>query len=194
MTRRVLAAGIAVLLLAGAVWVVVGSGARGRTGEENAGSAAAAREPEILLGNVEVRETRKNGRNDRVVARRAVYRVLSGNLSAENVVFRTGDGSGTVVVEAPRVFWNMREGRLDLPGGGAARSGSGWEAEVPEARIDLSKQVLTADRASLSLPGVRVAGTRLVWEWKSGTVELSSPESRVLPDPLRRGSGKGGTP
>jgi len=194
MTRGVLAAGIAALLLAGAIWMVVGPGGRERAGEENAGSAAAYREPEILLNGVEVREIRKNGRNDRVVARRAVYRVLSRNLSAEQVVFKTGDGADTVVVEAPRVFWNMREGRLDLPGGGTARNGSGWEADVPEARIDLPGQVLTADRASLSFPGVRVAGNRLVWEWRSGTVELSSPESRVLPDPLRRGTGKGGEP
>jgi len=194
MTRGVLAAGTAALLLAGAVWMVTGAGTRARTGEETAGSAVVYREPEILLNGVEVREIRKNGRNDRVVARRAVYRVLSRNLSAEQVVFEAGGGADTVVVEAPRVFWSMREGRIDLPGGGTARNGSGWKADVPEARIDLPEQVLTADRASLSFPGVRVAGNRLVWGWRSGIVELSSPESRVLPEPLRRETGKGGGP
>ncbi len=194
MIRGILAAGVAALLLAGAYWVALDAASRARSAAEAGESAAGYREPEILLDRVEIREIRKDGRNNRILARRAAYRVLSRDLSAEQVVFAAGEGAGAVEVEAPQLFWDMREERLELPGGGTARNESGWRAEVPRARVDLTRQVLTADRAALSFPGVRVAGNRLVWEWKTGTVELSSPESRVLPESVRGGSGIGRQP
>jgi len=194
MTRGVLLGGVVALLLAGACWISLQASTRTREATDTGRSAAGYREPEILLRGVEVREIRKDGRTDRVLARQASYRVLSRNLSAEQVTFAMEGGNGKVVVEAPQVSWNMQEGRLDLPKGGTARNGSGWSAQVPDARIDLLGQVLTANRATLSLPGIRVAGSGLVWRWKDGTVELASPESRLLPGLLRREAGKGEAP
>lgn len=187
-----LAGGVAVLLLAGFYRIALDTATRVRTGGRSADSAMAYPEPEILLRQVEIREVRTAGRSDRFAARRATYRVLSKDLSAEEVVFTSGTGSVAVRVEAPQVRWDMREERIDLPEGGTARNGSGWTAEVPDARIDLSGQVLTASRAALFFPGVRVAGTGLVWEWEEGTVALASPDSRLLPASLRRGSRDGG--
>lgn len=192
MTRGVLLGGLAALLLAGAYWISLQSAVRARDATGNGRNAEVYREPEILLSGVEVREIRKGGRIDRVLARQASYRVVSQSLFAEQVTFAMEDGGGKIMVEAPQVSWNMREGRLDLPEGGTARNGSGWSAQVPDARIDLPGQVLRANRATLSIPGIRVDGSGLVWRWKEGTVELASPESRVHPDPLRRGTGKMG--
>lgn len=192
MTRTVLAAGVAALLLVGIYRIALDRATRVRTGERGGESAAAYPEPEILLRGVTVRQVRADDRSDRFVARRAVYRVLSKDLSAEEVVFTAGTGAGAVRVEAPKVRWDMREERLDLPEGGTARNGAGWAAEMPDARIDLADRVLRASRAAFFFPGVRVAGTGLVWEWKQGTVALSSPESRLLPAPLRRGIRNGG--
>lgn len=191
MTRGILLGGVAVLLLAGAYWLALETATRAREATDNGGRAAGYREPEILLHGVEVREVRKGGRTDRVLARQASIAVRSRDLSAEQVTFVTENGNGKIVVEAPRVSWDMREGRLDLPEGGTVRNGSGWSAEAPDARIDLPGRVLTANRATFSIPGIRVAGRGLVWRWGDGIVELASPESRVLPGPFRRGTGKG---
>lgn len=189
MTRGFLAGGVALLLLAGVCWMALQGATRPRGTTDAAGTDAGYREPEILLHGVEVREIRKDGRADRVVARQASYRVLSRHLFAEQVTF-AADGNGKVVVEAPEVSWNMQEGWLDLPKGGTARNGTGWSAQLPDARVDLQGQVLTATRATLSFPGIHVAGIGLAWRWKEGTVQLDSPESRVLPGSLRRGTGR----
>jgi hypothetical protein len=189
MNRGILLGGVVLLLLAGAYWMALRTAIRARVAVDTGGSAVGFREPEILLNGVEVREIRKGGRSDRILARQATYKVLTKDLSAERVTFETKNGQGTVVVEAPQASWHMQEERLDLPQGGTARNGSGWNAEVPDARIDLREQVLTANRATLVLPGIRIAGSGLVWRWKDGTMELSSPDSRVLPGPLRRETG-----
>lgn len=194
MTRGVLLGGVAALLLAGAYWMALQAATRTREAADPGRSAAGYREPEILLSGVEIREIRKGGRTDLVLARQALYRVLSKNLFAEQVTFAMEDGNGKVVVEAPQLSWDMQEGRFELPKGGTARNGSGWSAQLPDARIDLPGQVLTANRATLSIPGIRVDGSGLVWRWKDGTLELASPESRVLPGPLRLGTGKGRGP
>jgi len=194
MTRRVLLGGVAVLLLAGICGMALQGATRTREATGTGGNAAGYREPEILLNGVEVREIRKGGRTDRAIARKASYRVLSRDLFAEQVTFLTEGGNGKIVVEAPEVYWNMQEERLDLPKGGTARNGSGWIVQLPEAWIDLPGQVLTANRATLSLPGIQVAGSGLAWRWKDGTVELAFPESRVIPGSLRQGAGKGRVP
>lgn len=194
MTRGIVLGIVAVLLLAGTYWVALQAAVRTKEASDNGDIAAEFREPEILLSGVNVREIRNDGRTDRVLARRASYRLLSGNLLAEQVQFTVEDGNGSVEVEAPRMFWDMQAGRVDLPQGGSARNGSGWSARLPDARIDLPGRMLTATRATLTLPGIRVDGSELVWRWKNGTVELASPQSRLLPDPLRRGIGEGREP
>lgn len=194
MTRRILLGGIAVLLLSGACWMALQAATRTQDAADVGGRAAGYREPEILLHRVEIREIRKGGASGRVLASRASYRVLSRSLLAEQVTFTTESGNGRVHVEAPRLSWDLQEGRLELPEGGTARNGSGWNIEVPDARIDLPERMLTANRATFSMPGIQVAGGGLTWRWKEGTVELISPESRVLPGPLRSGAGRGRMP
>lgn len=194
MTRWILLGGVAAVLLAGGGWMTLQAVSRTQEVADHPEGAAGFREPEILLHGVEIREIRQGGQVDKVLASRALYRVLSRSLFAERITFMTENDHGRVLVEAPRLSWNLTEGRIDLPEGGTARNGSGWSVEVPDARIDLPGRALTANRAVFSIPGVRVAGGGLIWRWKDGTVELSSPESRVLPEPLRREAGREGTP
>lgn len=145
-------------------------------------AAGEPREPEIVLRDVEVREIREDGRSYRLSSDNASYSVLSKRLYAETVTLTLREGPERTVVHAPRARWSMEEGRMDLPEGGSAENGAGWTAAVPEARIDLRGQVMTAPSASLSVPGVRVAGTNLVWRWQEGKVEIDAPKSQVLPD------------
>lgn len=194
MTRGILLGSVAALLLAGVYWMALQTATRARIAADAGEASVGYREPEILLRGVEVREIRTGGRTGRVLARQASYGVLSRRLAAEGVTLTAEDGDRKVVVEAPRASWEMAEARLDLPDGGTARNGSGWSAEVPGARIDLQGQVLTASRATLSLPGIRVTGSGLVWRWEEGTVELASPESRVVSGMLRGSPRKGSAP
>lgn len=152
------------------------------------------REPEIVLRDVEVRETRDDGRSYRLSSDNASYSVLSKKLSAEKVSLTLREGRGRTVVHAPRARWSMEEGTMDLSEGGSAENDAGWTAEVPEARIDLRAQVMTASSASLSIPGVWVAGTNLVWRWQEGKVELDAPKSRVLPERIGAAGPPGGEP
>lgn len=149
----------------------------------NSGPAAGEpREPEIVLRGVEVMEIREDGRSYRLSSDNATYSVLSKRLSAETVILTLPEALERTVVRAARARWSMEEGTMDLPEGGSAENDAGWTAAVPEARIDLRAQVMTAPSANLSMPGVRVAGTNLVWRWQEGKMEIDAPKSRVVPE------------
>lgn len=151
---------------------------------ENGTAAVQYREPKILLEGVEVRELRADGRSHRFSAESASYAVLSKRFSAHRVTMTLQEKGDKVVVRAPRGEWDMERGSVDLPEGGSAENGAGWTASVPDARVEFGERRLTAGKASFSIPGVRVTGSGLVWRWEDGTVELSAPESLVLPDRL----------
>jgi hypothetical protein len=182
---RGLAVAAAILACLAGIYLMAMSAAKSTVLLARSGPAAEElREPEIVLRDVEVREIREDGRSYRLSSDNATYSVLSKRLSAEKVTVTLREGRERTVVHAPRARWSMEEGRMDLPEGGSAENGAGWTAAVPEARIDLRAQVMTAPRASLSIPGVRVAGTNLVWRWQEGTVEIDAPKSRVSPERL----------
>ena len=184
MIRGIVLAAAALALFSGAYLLSLQAAKSQQTFGGNGSGAARYREPEILLGGVEVREIRADGRSQRFSAESASYAVLSKRFSAEQVTLTLQEEGDKVVVRAPRGEWDMERGTVDLPEGGTAESGGGWTASVPEARVELGERRLTAGKAILSIPGVRVTGSGLVWRWEEGTVELSAPESLVLPDRL----------
>lgn len=142
------------------------------------------REPEIVLRDVEVREIRVDGRWCRLLSDNASYSVDSRRMSADGVTLTVREGRDRIVVRAPRALWSMDEGRIELTQGATAETGPGWSAVVPEARLDLRSQVLVAREATLSMPGLRVAGDNLVWRWEEGNVDLQDPRSRLFPGKL----------
>lgn len=196
MIRGIALAALALALFSVAYLLSLQAGSNEQPFGGNGTAAAQYREPKILLGGVEVRELRADGRSHRFSAESASYAVLSKRFSAQRVTMTLQEKGGKVVVRAPRGEWNMERGTVDLPEGGSAENGAGWTASVPDARVELGERRLTAGKASLSIPGVRVTGSSLVWRWEEGTVELSAPESLVLPDRLGTGATrkeKGGT-
>ena len=137
--------------------------------------------PQIVLRGVEMAEARQGGQVYRLVADNASYAVRSGRALASDVTLVLKEREGNVVVTAPVASWNMNENRIDLPMGATAKGEAGWTAVSPRASVDLKEEVIRAEEASLSGPGLMVEGNTLRWRWRDGKVELLEPKSSVVP-------------
>jgi hypothetical protein len=189
MRRALPVAAILVLALAalGVVAAILG-GWRGRA-YRDASLRSAVEGPMLVLHGVDVREIRPGGTTIRFRSERASYAILARHLSAEDVTVALPAPEGEIVVEAPLALWDMDAGIVLLPEGGRGGGAGGWSATVPEARLDLSVRQMTASGASLSGPGVSVAGRDLVWKWKDGTLTLEAATGSVLPGKASRRDG-----
>lgn len=137
--------------------------------------------PQIVLRGVEMAEARRGGQVYRLRSDSASYAVQSGQAHASDVTLVLKEREGNVVVSAPVASWNMKQDRIDLPMGATAK-GEGWTAVSPRASVDLRSEVISAQDASLSGPGLEVEGNALRWRWRDGKVELLAPKSNILPD------------
>ena len=183
MTRKGILFSAALLAVLGGAAFLFSTSWRGG-GESGSGGAAGESPsgPEIVLHNVEMREIRGGEAPYRVISERATYRVLSETVSATGVTLLLQGRRGETVVRAPEARWDMRTGWIVLPSGGSAEDRAGWSASVDSARLSLVERVMTATgKATLSGPGLAVAGDNLVWRWREGKVELDRPKTRVLP-------------
>ncbi len=185
MDRRGLWIVSALLALLGGAVFLFSTSWRSGSGAPAAGGADAGESPsgpEIVLRNVDMREIRDGEAPYRLLSERATYRVLSENVTAAGVTLLLQGRRGETVVRAPEAQWDMRMGRIVLPSGATAEDRAGWSALVDSARLSLTERVLTAPgKATLSGPGLTVAGDNLVWHWREGKVELERPKTRVLP-------------
>lgn len=137
--------------------------------------------PRIVLRGVEMAEAR-GGQVYRVVSDSASYAVQSGRALASDVTLVLKERDGNVVVTAPVASWDMKQDRIDLPMGATAKGDGGWTAVSPRASVDLRSEVISAEKASLSGPGLKVEGNTLRWRWRDGKVELLAPKSNILPE------------
>jgi hypothetical protein len=137
--------------------------------------------PQIVLRGVVMVETRRERQVYRLVSDNVSYSIQLGQAIASDVTLVLKEREGDVIVTAPVASWNMKEGRIDLAMGASAASGAGWTAISPRASVDLESEVITAEEASLSGPGLTVVGNKLRWRWQDGKVELDSPRSSILP-------------
>jgi len=162
-------------LLALAMSTVTGSTGNGSVNPDGEG-------PQIILRGVEMTEARHGGQVYRLVSDSASYAVRSGQALASDVTLVLREKEGNVVVTAPVASWNMNEDRIDLPMGATAKGEAGWTAASPRASVDLRSEVISAEEASLSGPGLMVEGNALRWRWRDGKVELLAPKSNIQPD------------
>lgn len=137
--------------------------------------------PQIVLRGVEMIESHREGQVYRLVSDSAFYSVRSRQAFASDVTLVLKKTGGDVMVAAPVASWDMNEGRIDLGEGASAENGLGWTATAPRASVDLKSEVITAEEASLTGPGMSVVGSNLRWRWQDGTVALDSPRSTILP-------------
>lgn len=180
MTGKILSWAAAAGLLAGACLLVLalptGPGSSGKGNGEGDGAG-----PQIVLRGVEMVEARREGQVYRLVSENALYSVLSERASATEVTLVLNQKEGDIVVTAPVASWDMKEGRIELARGASARSEGGWTAVSPAASVDLKEEVIRAQEARLSGPGLTVVGNELRWSLRNGRVELVSPRSTILP-------------
>lgn len=180
MTRKLFSWLAAAALLAGASLLVLdlSTGTSSSTKESGVAGDSGL---QIVLRGVVLVEARRERQVYRVVSDNASYSVWSGQATASNVTLVLKEREGDVTVTAPVASWDMKEDRIDLAMGASAANGAGWTAISPRARVDLKSEVITAEEASLSGPGLAVVGNNLRWRWKDGTVELDFPRSNIHP-------------
>jgi hypothetical protein len=180
MTRKLLSWLAAAALLAGVCLLLLdlSTGTSSSTKESGAAGDSGL---QIVLRGVVLVEARRERQVYRVVSDNASYSVWSGQATASNVTLVLKEREGDVTVTAPVASWDMKEDRIDLAMGASAANGAGWTAISPKARVDLKSEVITAEEASLSGPGLAVVGNNLRWRWKEGKVELDSPRSNIHP-------------
>lgn len=180
MTGRLFSWLAAAALLVGACLLILGlsTSTSPSTGESiDAGDSG----PQIILRGVVMVEARRGRQVYRLVSDNASYSVRSGRAIASDVTLVLEEREGDVVVTAPEASWNMKEERIELAMGASAASRTGWKAVSPRASVDLKSEVITAEEASLSGPGLTVVGNKLRWHWQDGKVMLDSPRSSILP-------------
>lgn len=171
-----------ILALAGLLGSGTGAGGAGRS----AGNGAAG--PEIFLQGVDFREIKPDGAQYSLVSERASYLLAARTLAADQVTLRMREKSVEIVVRAPRALWDMGIEQILLPEGAEAESPSGWIGAAGAARLSLRDRLLTSQgRATLTGPGISVAGENLVWRWREGTMGLTSPRTRFEPGRIRPG-------
>lgn len=180
MTRKFFSWLAAAALLAWVCLLVLDTSMSTSTPAKGSGDTGASG-PQIVLRGVVMVEARRERQVYRLVSDNASYSVWSGQATASDVTLVLNEREGEIVVTAPEAFWDMKEDRIDLAMGASAANGAGWTAVSPRASVDLKSEVITAEEASLSGPGLTVVGDRLRWRWQEGKVELDSPRSSIHP-------------
>ncbi len=178
MTRKLFSWLSAAALLAGACLMVLDMSTGTSSSTKGSGEAVDSG-PQIVLRGVVMVEARQERQVYRLVSDNASYSVRSGQAIASNVTLVLKEREGDVIVTAPVASWNMKESRIDLAMGASAANGAGWTAISPRASVDLKSEVITAEEASLTGPGLTVVGNKLRWRWQDGKVELDSPRSSI---------------
>jgi len=170
----------AAALLAGAGLLVLAMSTGTSSSTQGTGDAGDSG-PQIILRGVVMVEAHRERQVYRLVSDNASYSVWEGQAIASDVTLVLKERDGDVIVTAPMASWDMKEGRIDLAMGASAVNGAGWTAISPHASVDLKSEVITAEEASLSGPGLTVVGNNLRWRWQDGKMELDSPESSIDP-------------
>ncbi len=148
--------------------------------------------PALVLRGVEVREVPPKGTEIRLFSEEATYRIPARTVSGTGVRMALPSRRGDVVVRAKTAKWDMDAGLVRLPDGCSAENAAGWSAVLPAAEVFLGRKVLAAGgMATLSGPGLSVAGDNLVWRWQEGTLTLAMPKTRFEPARIPRpGTGR----
>ncbi|HZW36161.1 MAG TPA: hypothetical protein VFF01_04415 [Candidatus Deferrimicrobiaceae bacterium] len=183
MLRRTISFAALIAALGGiALLAAIAAMAPGSRGSRGPSAAAPPAEPEVVFQGMEMREIRGEGTQYRLLSDRATYRFLTGKISAADVTLEIPGAAENVTVRAPVASWDTKSGQVLLPEGGSAESGAGWTAAVASARLSLpDRQMTAAGAARLSGPGLTVAGSGLVWNWREGKMALQLPKTRIEP-------------
>ncbi len=143
--------------------------------------------PALVLRGVEVREIPPKGPQIRLFSEEATYRIPARKVTGTGVSLALPSRGGDVIVRAKTAKWDMDAGVVRLPDGGVAENAEGWSATLPAAEVFLLRRLLTASgRATLSGPGLSVAGDNLAWRWQEGTLTLAMPKTRFEPARIPR--------
>lgn len=191
MTKKLLIAAGVAALLAGGYLAALDTAKTVSLFSDREASARGAMGPQIVLQGVEMLEIRGEEAMYRLDSDTASYSVADGRISASGVTLTFRERSGDIVVRASAAAWRMEAGRIDLDEVVSVANKTGWTASAPSATVDLRSQVIVAQEAKLSAPGLTVAGNNLQWRWSEGRMTLDSPKSSVLPrlvsPPVRQG-------